>query len=222
MNFQPTFIQAISATYGSPITIDANDLETSYRELRAHMEGEYSMRCHSVRTAGRRVDMFGGYAAPGVNFMLGATEGELAADNRDARRSIRANEDMRRAIEDMDEYDRWARLKGLLAILTGRYDGLPGNSSSNPVESKYIKMAYWLRKRYARDEWEAGVRSVAARRRHQEDWRADMDKKGPPPRWGKNYDSEPREEKWFKISFSERISMLNSSYWQHEPERRTA
>ena len=222
MIYQSIFINSIAGIYGSPVAIDASNLEESYRELRAHMEGEYGPRCHSVRTAGRRMDMFGEYAAPGVNFMLGASDYELAADKRDARRAIRAKEDMNRAKEDMSEYGKWVSLKGLLAILTGRYDGAPGNSSSDPVQARHIKMAYWLRKRYARDEWETGVRSAAEHRRQQEDWRADMDKKGPPPRWGRSLDEENRADRWRKVSFSERVSMLNSPYWHKEPEHRTA
>jgi len=202
---QRKFITAMARHYGAPIDIDPSNLEASYR---AFMEGEYSLRMHEMRTADKRMARHGDYVAPGINFLIGANAVERAEDKLAERRAGRANIDRATAAGRMDEYDQWVRLKHLLAILTGRYDGLPNNSASDPVYNRHIQTAYRLRKHYAPDAWRAGVESVAARQRRAEDWTARMDRAGPPSNWGKRHDPETREARWRALPVRNRISEL--------------
>lgn len=202
-----TFIHEIAKQYGAPSHLDLSDHEGSYKAIRELMECEYSVRMHRMRTAAKFASR-NGYAQPGMNFLLGASEDERRQDSIDARRARVGNDRLATAERDLAEYEQWSRFKHLLAILTGRYDGRE-SWAGDPVYGEHIRQAYALRKTYASEQWAKCVAENEEHRKKHAAWRDEMEKAGPPDYWGRRHDPETRLAIWFSRTVDERISLLH-------------
>jgi len=202
------FAQKLAISYGAP-SLDWTSLETAYRQLRDIMSGEYSMRMHAYRTAGKRAGRYGDYELPGPNFWLGASDNERHDDNIARKRAHYAETALASASAAMMEYDGWVQFKYILAILTGRYDGsefLGGLQTE--TELKIVAQAFAIRRTEAPMEWKAAQQKDAACRLEWDAYQERLQKSLPPERWGRSMGTDERLQRWFSRPISERASML--------------
>ena len=185
------FAQKLAISYGAP-SLDWTSLETAYRQLRGIMSGEYSMRVHAYRTAGKH-----------------ASANERRDDNIARKRAHYAETALASANAAMMEYDGWVQFKYLVAILTGRYDGsefLGGLQTE--TELKIVAQAFAIRRTEAPTEWKAAQQKDAAGRLEWDAYQERLQKSLPPERWGRSMGTDERLQRWFSRPISERASML--------------
>jgi hypothetical protein len=202
------FAKSLAVVYGAP-PLDFTSLETAYRQLRDAMRGVFSPCMHEHRQALKRSARHRDYIAPGPNFILGATENEIAEDRSARKRAARADTALADAEAAMSGYDGWAQFKYVLAILTGRYDGsefLGGMQSE--AELKIVAEAFAIRRGEAPEEWRAALVKDTARRLEMEASEARLHATPPPDGWGRSLDPETRQTRWFSRPIEERRTLL--------------
>lgn len=121
---QPHWIVENASQYQIPSELASkltvNCLEDSYHTIRKWCESEYSPMMTRSRTAARRLERNGDYAAPGMNFLIAATDEERLADRQSERRSGVASRGVAEAAARASRYHDVSYYAGLLAVLTGR------------------------------------------------------------------------------------------------------